>query len=160
MPSGRSPPTLSFNRTTDHPTALQMVSLSTSADADVPIVRHLWTADPAAHVFGERLWIYTSHDRNAGDNETYEGAGRFNMRDYRAFSFGDTRTAPRDEGVVLSLEAVPWARRQLWAPDVIRDEAGLYHLFFPAKDEHDRFRIGHAQATPKPTPRRPFRDPP
>ena len=27
-----------------------------------------------------------------------------------------------------------------------RDAHGVYHLFFPAKDDEGRFRIGHAQA--------------
>ena len=143
QPAG-APSMLGLDVVSHQTTGLEMVSMSTSADDDVPMVRHLWTADPSAHIFDEKLWLYTSHDRNDG---TGEGPDRFNMRDYRAFSFESTKEAPRDQGVILSLENVPWASKQLWAPDVVRDRHGLYHLFFPAKDEGGRFRIGHAQAT-------------
>lgn len=34
------------------------------------MVRHIFTADPTAHVFGGRLYIYTSHD-NATDGRWY-----------------------------------------------------------------------------------------
>ena len=109
------------------------------------------TADPAGHVFDGSLWVYTSHDQNDrpggdGADTATDTTGAFNMRDYRAFSFADAETVGRDEGVILSLEDVPWASKQMWAPDVTRDGRGVYHLFFPAKDTEDRFHIGHAQA--------------
>jgi hypothetical protein len=48
-----------------------------------------------------------------------------------------------DHGVALSLEDVPWASRQLWAPDAARrDDA--YYLYFPARDMDGIFRIGVA----------------
>ena len=118
-------------------------SLVQSAEEDVPLVRHLYTADPAAHVFDGQLWLYTSHDQSAPSNLT--GADRFNMRDYHVFSFHSANDAGRDEGVALSLENVPWASKQMWAPDVAQDDDG-FHLFFPAKDAAGIFRIGHAQA--------------
>ena len=122
-------------------------SLATSADADLPLVSHIWTADPAGHVFDGNLWVYTSHDQDKRPRGAADGADQFNMRDYRAFSFADPTSKGRDEGVILSLEDVPWASQQLWAPDVTRDAHGVYHLFFPAKDSEERFRIGHAQAS-------------
>lgn len=121
-----------------------LASLEASAEHDVAIAEHLFTADPSAHVFNDQLWIYTSHDRNAHKCAT-EGADCFNMSDYRMFSFGGTDQPASDEGVALSLENVPWAHRQMWAPDVMADASG-YHLFFPAKDAKGVFRIGHAHA--------------
>ena len=67
------------------------------------------------------------------------------MRDYHVFSFHSANDVGRDEGVALSLENVPWASKQMWAPDVAQDDDG-FHLFFPAKDAAGIFRIGHAQA--------------
>ena len=130
-----------------------LTSLATSADADLALVSHLWTADPSGHVFDGALWVYTSHDQNERPRGAAGGADQFNMRDYRAFSFANASASGRDEGVILSLQDVPWASQQLWAPDVTRDGSGVYHLFFPAKDTEERFRIGHAQAV---SPRGPF----
>ena len=124
----------------------QLNSLATSADADLPLVSHIWTADPAGHVFDGTLWVYTSHDQDKRPRGAADGADSFNMRDYRAFSFAHPKSRGRDEGVLLSLEDVPWASKQLWAPDVTRDAHGVFHLFFPAKDSEGLFRIGHAQA--------------
>ena len=60
--------------------------MSTSADDDVPMVRHLWTADPSAHIFDEKLWLYTSHDRNDGTGEGEGGQkeGRYERGDKKA----------------------------------------------------------------------------
>ena len=91
-------------------------SLDTSADADLPLVSHIWTADPAGHVFNGTLWVYTSHDEDERPRGAAEGADQFNMRDYRAFSFAHPKSRGRDEGVLLSLQDIPWASRQLWAP--------------------------------------------
>jgi hypothetical protein len=48
-----------------------------------------------------------------------------------------------DHGVVLSLQDVPWAKRQLWAPDAAYKN-GTYYLYFPAKDPEGVFRMGVA----------------
>src|SRR5690606_31677411 len=48
-----------------------------------------------------------------------------------------------DHGVALSLDAVPWAERQMWAPDAIYRK-GVYYLVFPAKGRDGIFRIGAA----------------
>ena len=40
------------------------ITLSSAADTHDPLVRHVYTADPAARVFDGRLWIYTSHDQD------------------------------------------------------------------------------------------------
>ena len=105
-----------------------------------------YMADPAAHVFNGRLYIYPSHDRDAGIPEQDDGS-HFDMVDYHALSIdGDPMTAPvTDHGVILDLKGVPWAKRQLWDSDVaVRD--GQYRLYFCAKDKDDVFRIGIALA--------------
>ena len=48
-----------------------------------------------------------------------------------------------DHGAALKLEEIPWASRQLWAPDAAEKE-GKFFLFFPAKDKDGIFRIGVA----------------
>jgi len=44
---------------------------------------------------------------------------------------------------IFSLEDVPWASKQLWAPDCVEKE-GKYYFFFPARDKNGMFRIGIA----------------
>ena len=41
------------------------------------------------------------------------------------------------------LKNVPWAEKQMWAPDA-NEKDGMYYLFFPAKDYDGIFRIGVA----------------
>ena len=48
-----------------------------------------------------------------------------------------------DHGVALDIKDVPWAGRQMWAPDAAEKD-GKYYLYFPAKDKQDVFRIGVA----------------
>jgi hypothetical protein len=45
--------------------------------------------------------------------------------------------------VALDIDQVPWAARQMWAPDAAEKD-GRYFLYFPAKDERGVFRIGVA----------------
>ena len=48
-----------------------------------------------------------------------------------------------DNGVALHVNDVPWAERQMWAPDA-NEKDGKFYLFFPAKDYDGIFRIGVA----------------
>ncbi len=50
-----------------------------------PLVRHIYTADPSAHVFEGKLYIYPSHDIEAGIPENDNG-DHFDMHDYHVFS--------------------------------------------------------------------------
>ncbi len=45
--------------------------------------------------------------------------------------------------VALDINDVPWASRQMWAPDAAYKD-GIYYLYFPAKHKDDVFRIGVA----------------
>ena len=107
-----------------------------------PLVRHIYTADPSAHVFDGRIYIYPSHDIEAGIAPTDEG-DHFDMVDYHVLSLPDFGGPVVDHGPVLHLRDVPWADKQLWAPDAAEKD-GTYYLFFPAKDRAGIFRIGVA----------------
>ena len=107
-----------------------------------PIVTHLYTADPSAHVFNNKIFIYPSHDIDAGD--AFDDLGsHFAMKDYHVLSMEDIGGKVTDHGVALDVENVPWAERQMWAPDA-NEKDGKYYLFFPAKDYEGIFRIGVA----------------
>jgi beta-xylosidase len=102
----------------------------------------LYTADPSAHVFDGKLYIYPSHDRDSGiaDNDLGD---QYDMMDYHVFSMDDVAGEVVDHGTVLTLADVPWAGKQLWAPDAAAKN-GRYYLYFPARDKAGVFRIGVA----------------
>lgn len=102
-----------------------------------------YMADPSAHVFNGRIYIYPSHDWESGIPENDNG-DHFNMKDYHVFSLDDVENGEViDHGVVLRTEDIPWAGRQLWDCDVAYRN-GKYYMYFPLKDQNDIFRIGVA----------------
>lgn len=108
-----------------------------------PLVKHIYTADPSAHVFDGKIYIYPSHDIDAGD--AFDDLGsHFAMEDYHVLSMDnpDEKSA-KDHGIALHLKDIPWAVKQCWAPDAA-EKNGTYYLFFPAKDAEGIFRIGVA----------------
>lgn len=107
-----------------------------------PLVSHIFTADPSAHVFNGKIYIYPSHDVEAGIKENDLG-DHFDMRDYHILSMDEIGGKVTDHGVALDNKNIPWAGRQLWAPDAA-EKNGTYYLYFPLKDKGDVFRIGVA----------------
>ncbi|WP_311195852.1 family 43 glycosylhydrolase [Antarcticibacterium sp. 1MA-6-2] len=110
--------------------------------ASEPLVTDNYTADPSAHVFDGKIYIYPSHDWDSGIPEDDTGA-HFDMKDYHVYSMDSIGGKVTDHGVVLDVKDVAWAKRQMWAPDAA-EKNGKYYLYFPAKDEKDIFRIGVA----------------
>ena len=109
-----------------------------------PIVTHIYTADPSAHVFEDKLYIYPSHDldHNGPDNDNGD---QYKMEDYHVLSLEDINSPCTDHGEVLHLRDVPWASKQMWAPDAAYKN-DTYYLFFPARDKDGIFRIGVASS--------------
>jgi len=118
---------------------------------DEPLVTHIYTADPSAHVFKGRIYIYPSHDIESNVAQDDEG-GHFDMKDYHILSMDSIGGKVIDHGVALDIKDVPWAGRQLWAPDAAFAN-GKYYLYFPAKDKKDVFHIGVATSA---SPEGPF----
>lgn len=107
-----------------------------------PLVSHIYTADPSAHVFNDRIYIYPSHDIDAAVPEDDLGS-HFAMQDYHILSMDSVGGKVTDHGVALDIKDITWAGRQLWAPDAA-EKGGKYYLYFPVKDKQDVFRIGVA----------------
>ena len=107
-----------------------------------PLVTHLYTADPSAHVFEGKLYIYPSRDWESGKKPDHTG-DHFDMKDYHVFSMDKPGAPVIDHGAALKLEDIPWASRQLWAPDAAEKD-GRYYLYFPAKDKDGIFKLGVA----------------
>jgi hypothetical protein len=107
-----------------------------------PLVKHIYTADPSAHVFDGKIYIYPSHDVDAG--EAFDDLGsHFAMEDYHVISMDSIDSEAFDNGVALHVNDVPWADKQMWAPDA-NEKDGKYYLFFPAKGHDGIFKIGVA----------------
>ena len=70
---------------------------------DEPLITQLFTADPSAHVFNGRLYLYPSHDRETDITDNDLG-DRYDMVDYHVFSMGEVDGPVTDHGVVLALE--------------------------------------------------------
>ncbi|QXQ05156.1 glycoside hydrolase family 43 protein [Sphingosinicellaceae bacterium] len=122
-----------------------------------PLVSSIYTADPSAHVFGGKIYIYPSHDIDGPTPEDDLG-GHFEMRDYHALRMDKPGGKVTIGPVALDVKDVPWAEKQMWAPDAAYKN-GTYYLYFPAKDRAGAFRIGVAtskdpmgpfKASPKP----------
>lgn len=99
--------------------------------AQNPLIRDQFTADPSARVFGDRVYVFPSHDILAT-----EGKGRkdwFCMEDYHVFSSANL-TDWTDHGVIVQQNKVEWVKPDsysMWAPDCI-ERNGKYYFYFPS----------------------------
>lgn len=107
-----------------------------------PIITHMFTADPSAHVFEGKLYIYPSHDLPHDVNDNDNG-DQYAMEDYHILSMDDVNAPCVDHGEALHMKDVPWVSQQMWAPDAAYKN-GTYYLYFPARDKEGIFRIGVA----------------
>ena len=104
-----------------------------------------YMADPSANVFNGRLYVYPSHDWDAGECFDDDG-GHFQMRDYHVLSWNDVENdEATDHGVILDVDQVPWAEKQMWDNDVVEKD-GKYYLIFSAKGYDGVFHLGVAIA--------------
>ena len=110
---------------------LVMLFIATSVVfAQNPIIRNQYSADPSARVFGDKVYLFPSHDIFA-----QEGKGRvgwFCMEDYHVFSSADL-TEWADHGVIITQNKIDWVRPNsysMWAPDCI-ERNGKYYFYYP-----------------------------
>ena len=125
----------------ENPTPAEVQALTAQAISK-PLVTHIYTADPSAHVFDGAIYIYPSHDVEGGVPFNDNG-DHFCMEDYHVFRMASPDSEAVDCGVALHVKDVPWAERQMWAPDAARKN-GKYYLYFPAKRPDGIFQIGVA----------------
>jgi beta-xylosidase len=115
----------------------------------------MYTADPSAHVFNGKIYIYPSHDLDQ-ERASNDNGDQYNMEDYHVFSLDDVDATCVDHGEVLHVRDVPWAKQQMWAPDAAYKN-DTYYFFFPARDHDGIFRIGAATSS---SPAGPFKPEP
>ena len=113
--------------------------------AQNPILRHLFTADPTARVFNNKVYLYTSHDIVPPEGQRQDW---FSMADYHVFS-SQNLTEWTDHGIIVRQEDVPWGNPNaysMWAPDCVKKN-GKYYFYFPDAPREGRgFAIGVAKA--------------
>jgi beta-xylosidase len=107
-----------------------------------PLVSHIFTADPSAHVFNGKIYVYPSHDI-PHDGEDNDDGDEYRMEDYHILSMDSLDAPCVDNGCALHMKDVPWVSKQMWAPDAAFKD-GKYYLYFPARDKDGIFRIGVA----------------
>ncbi len=110
-----------------------------------PLIEGIYTADPSAHVFEGKVYLYPSHDRDKRGPAGGDGS-EYAMEDYHVFSMTSMAGPVVDHGMVLHVDDVPWAKKQMWAPDAAFRN-GTYYFYFPARDQDGIFRIGVATGT-------------
>jgi len=98
-----------------------------------PFIRHMYTADPSAHVWADgRLYVYPSHDISPP-------RGCDLMDQYHVFSTDDMVNWT-DHGEILRADQVPWGKplqnnaKFMWAPDCAYKN-GKYYFYFPHPSE-------------------------
>lgn len=103
-----------------------------------------WYADPEAAVWGDTYWIYPTCSLPY-EQQTHLDA--FSSKDLVHWT---------EHSHILSLPAIPWARRALWAPAIVYAH-GRYYLYFSANDVHPG-EVGGIGVAVSDKPDGPFRD--
>lgn len=125
----------------DNLSHIDFTELETKAISQ-PLIKHIYTADPSAHVFKGRIYIYPSHDIE-NDIPFDDLGSHFAMEDYHVFSMDNPDSEVKDHGIALHVKDVKWADKQMWAPDAAEKD-GKFYLYFPAKRPDGIFQIGVA----------------
>jgi hypothetical protein len=107
-----------------------------------PLVTKIYVADPSAHVFNGKIYVYPSHDVDAGIPDDDLG-NQYAMHDYRVLSMDRPGGPVTIHPVAIDVKQIPWASKQTWAPDAAYKN-GTYYLYMPARDKQGVFRIGVA----------------
>jgi beta-xylosidase len=104
-----------------------------------------WYADPEAHVFEGRYWIFPTY------------SAPYNQQTFMdAFSSPDLVNWTKHPRV-LDTANVKWARRALWAPSIVEKD-GWYYLFFGANDIQNDQQPGGIGVARSRRPEGPFVD--
>ncbi|MDN5289386.1 MAG: glycoside hydrolase [Mucilaginibacter sp.] len=113
-----------------------------------PIIRHMFTADPAAMVYKDKVYLYTGHD------EATTGENGYVMHNWTCFSSTDMVNWT-EHASPLNVKDFSWAKADAWASQVIERNGQFYwyvaveHATIPGK------AIGVAVAD---SPTGPFKD--
>ena len=80
-------------------------SFAIPAFAENPLISGAFSADPSAHVFNGRVYVFPSHDIPAPPGSRNKKG--FNMPDYHVYS-SENLFDWTDHGVIVDQKTVPW----------------------------------------------------
>ena len=124
---------------------VSLLAVPMLAQAQNPVIRDQFAADPTARVFNNKVYLYPSHDIFPPEGQRQDW---FCMEDYHVFS-SENLTDWTDHGVIVTQNKVPWVKPDsysMWAPDCI-ERNGKYYFYFPSAPKDGRgFGIGVAIA--------------
>ena len=86
-----------------------------------PIITHKYTADPAALVYKDKLYLYTGHDVAKEKDKA-----RYVMHDWLCFSTSDMKTLDRTSISFKCTKAFKWAKDDAWASQVVERNGKFY----------------------------------
>jgi beta-xylosidase len=116
--------------------------------ASNPIITDVFTADPAAMVSGDTVYLYTGHDEAPGNEQRYV------MKNWLCFSSKDM-VHWTSHGSPLAVSDFAWAKGDAWAGQVIERDGKFYWYVPVSHATIPGFSIGVA-VSDKPTG--PFKD--
>lgn len=128
------------------PALAALLLLPLAGPAANPIITDIFTADPAALVVGDTVYLY------AGRDEARLGQG-YTMHEWRLFSSRDMKTWT-SHGSPLRPTDFAWAKGEAWASHVIHKD-GKFYWFVTAESNPRGKAIGVAVAD---APTGPFKD--
>lgn len=129
---------------------LVIVLLSAPAAwAKNPLFEHVFTADAAALVVGDTVYLYTGHDE-APNNDRF-----FEMHDWLVFSSTDMQNW-QEHGPIMKATDFTWAQRDAWASHMVEKDG---RFWFYTTVRHDETKPGYAIGVAvADSPTGPFRD--
>ena len=125
--------------------AQQTTSIPASGN---PIIKHKYTADPAAFVKGDSVYLYTGHDEGLPNKNGYV------IHEWLCFSSGDMVNWT-EHPVPLTVKDFKWAKDDAWASQVI-ERNGKYYWYVATEHATIRGKAIGVAVSDKPTG--PFKD--
>lgn len=104
-----------------------------------PIIKDKYTADPAAIVFHDTVYLYVGHDQAELDRNFYD------LREWLVFSSTDMVNW-KEYPVPLSVKDFKWARNSAWAAHVIEKNGKFFWYVTVYHDSIPGFSVGVAVA--------------
>lgn len=98
-----------------------------------PVIRNVFTADPAALVYRDTVFLYVGHDEA-------KGSELFTMNEWLCYSSTDMKNWT-PHGPIMRVTDFKWAVRDAWAAQVV-EKAGKFYLYATA--QHDASHNGKA----------------
>ena len=116
---------------------IAFIGMILKIQASNPIITNIYTADPAAMVYGDSVYLYTGHD------EASASATGYVMNDWHVFSTGDMVNW-KDHGEVLKVSDFSWASRDAWAAHTVERNGKFYWYVTLGPKTGGAFAIGVA----------------